>query len=395
MKRRKNILIALALQLLVGPLGLQGAYAQRVSELKFYDVRQLVTEGKAVILGQAEKAADSCGYYYRLPLKLKGAVREELWELGRNGAGVAVRFSTDSKTIGAKWSLTNNFAMSHMAYTGIKGMDLYLYSNGKRGKEWLFAGTAFPNGKNSANIFVRKMEGGKREYMIYLPLYDGVESMAIGIDSTAQLYRPSGALLTEKASLPIIFYGTSVTQGGCVSRPGMAYPAIVSRRLGVQTINLGFSGNGRMDGAMADWIKTLPASAIVIDCLANCTYQTTRDSSDYFIGSIAAANPNVSIYIVNNFEYPQQFILPQNNSDMVQENQLIKSIYLRLKKYGTQLREPSTGKTYSTGPLKNLRFIDVSGQKGEGIQNEDTVDGTHLTDLGSTHFATLLLHHLK
>ena len=78
MKRRKNILIALALQLLVGPLGLQGAYAQRVSELKFYDVRQLVTEGKAVILGQAEKAADSCGYYYRLPLKLKGAVREEL-----------------------------------------------------------------------------------------------------------------------------------------------------------------------------------------------------------------------------------------------------------------------------------------------------------------------------
>ncbi len=369
-------------------LALQNVYAQKASELKYYDVKQLIAEGNAVMIGQAEKSADDSCYYYRLPYKLKGVVRNELWQLGCDGAGIAIRFSTDAQCIGAQWTLTYNFGMSHMAYTGIKGMDLYVLDGDK---DWKFAGTAFPNGKNSNSVFVRKMYGGKKEYMIYLPLYDGVEEMAIGIDSTATLYAPSGSLAEKK--LPVLIYGTSITQGGCVSRPGMAYPAIMSRKLNRPVINLGFSGNGRMDGNMADWIKTIPVSAIVLDCLPNCTYNTTRDSSDYFIGSIAYANPNVPVYLVNNFEYPQQFILPDNNDDMVKENILIKDIYKRLRKYGTEITDPVTGEKYKTGPLKNLRFIDVS--KDKGIGNEDTVDGNHMTDLGTTHFAERLLKFVK
>ena len=148
-----------------------------------------------------------------------------------------------------------------------------------------------------------------------------------------------------------------------------------------------------MDKNMADFIKAIPAAAYVIDCLPNCTYNTTRDSSDYFIGSIAYANPNTPVYLVNNFEYPQQFILPGNNDDMVQENILIKEIYKRLKKHGTTIKDPVTGEEIHTGPLKNLRFIDVSKEKGIG--NEDTVDGNHMTDLGTTHFAARLLKFLK
>lgn len=368
--------------------GLQTAFAQKASELKYYDVKQLIANGEAVMLGQAEKPdADSC-YYYRIPNRLKGTVRKELWELGCDGAGIAIRFSTDAQCIGTKWTLTYNFGMSHMAYTGIKGMDLYVLD---KGKDWKFAGTAFPNGKNSNSVFVRKMYGGKKEYMIYLPLYDGVDNMEIGIDSTATIYAPSGSL--AEGGLPILFYGTSITQGGCVSRPGMAYPAIISRKLDKPVINLGFSGNGRMDGNMADWIKTIPASAYVLDCLPNCTYNTTRDSSDYFIGWIAYSNPNTPVYLVNNFEYPQQFILPGNNDDMVKENILIRDIYKRLKKHGTTLKDPVTGETFQTGPLKNLRFIDVSKKKGIG--NEDTVDGNHMTDLGTTNFSRRLLKHLK
>lgn len=368
--------------------GAQNNYAQKASELKYYDVKQLIAEGHAVMIGQAEKPQNDSCYYYRLPDKLKGVVRKELWELGCDGAGIAIRFSTDAQCIGAKWTLTYNFAMAHMAYTGIKGMDLYVCH---KNKEWKFAGTAFPNGKESSNVFIRKMNGEKREYMIYLPLYDGIEEMAIGIDSTATIYAPAGSLVENK--LPILFYGTSITQGGCVSRPGMAYPSIISRKLHRPVINLGFSGNGRMDRNMADWIKTIAIAAIVIDCLPNCTYATTRDSSDYFIGSIAYANPNVPVYIVNNFEYPKQFILPENNNDMVQENILIKDIYKRLKRHGTTIKNHATGKEFHTGPLKNLRFINVS--KKRGIDNEDTVDGDHMTDLGTSHFATCLLKHLK
>lgn len=419
----------LKVTLILGALVLfsQILFAQKIDELQFFDVKQLIKEGKAVLIGQAEHSDQT--YYYRLPIKLQNVVRKEVWDLGKNSAGIAIRFSTDAQCIGAKWELTNNFGMAHMAATGVKGMDLYVLDtkrnigvskeeikesqnkgtastaqkfkdafeslsndikNAKNkavkyleGKEWKYAGTAFPNGKNSANIFVRKMAEGKREYMIYLPLYDGVESLEIGINKEAKIYSPSDDLVPKyrrvngsKEDLPIVFYGTSVTQGGCATRPGMAYPSIIERATGVETINLGFSGNGRMDANMADFIATIPARAYVIDCLANCTYEQTRDSSEYFITKIAKAHPEADIYMINNYCYPQQFILPQNNSDMEKENALWESIYKKLKKSG----------------YKNLKYIDVS--KWWIIDNEDTVDGTHLTDMGFKHLAEAILRQM-
>ncbi len=440
MKRSLKIFTIAAICIAVMP---QIANAQKVGDLKFYDVKTLIEKGKAVMIGQGTfETTDNC-FYYRLPGRLNGVVRKEVWDLGRDGAGIAIRFSTDSRCIGAKWTLTTNFGMAHMAYTGIKGMDLYVLDvkrnlgaessapkqqkkrqkkatlstkdkfkeaftalgndianmgekvvGAMEGKEWKFAGTAFPNGKNSSNVFVRKMAGGQREYMIYLPLYDGIEEMEIGIDSTAEISAPSGALIPSYKNgtdsgkdLPIVFYGTSVTQGGCASRPGMAYPSIISRALNRETVNLGFSGNGRMDANMADFISTLPASAYVIDCLANCTYETTRDSSSYFISRIAAAHPDIPVYMVNNYRYPQQFILPENNSDMDKENALWRSIFIELSTKGTIL----DGKP--TGPMKNLRYIDVSSENIIG--SEDTVDGTHLTDLGFTHLAKEIMRYLR
>lgn len=376
----------------------QQVVAQKVSELKFFNVKEMINNGTAVMIGQGEHHDST--YFYRLPLRMKGIARKEVWELGCDGAGIAIRFSSDAKCIGAKWNLTYNFGMAHMPYTGIKGLDLYMLdnngvgSNKKNRKKWMFAGTAFPNGKNSSNVFVRKMEGGKKEYLLYLPLYDGIEELEIGIDSTANIYSPSGSLIPKykidnnsKQDLPILFYGTSVTQGGCASRPGMAYPSIIEREIGIETINLGFSGNGRMDANMADFIATIPARAYVIDCLANCTYETTRDSSSYFISTIALAHPNVPIFMVNNYRYPQQFFLPENNSDMVKENALWKEIYRKLSKEGTVIN----GK--ATGPLKNLKFIDVSSE--DIIDNEDSVDGTHLTDMGFTHLARAIIKQLQ
>lgn len=416
--------------------------AQKVDELKFYNVKTLLKNGDAVMIGQGAFETNDACYYYRLPNKLKGVVRKEVWDLGTNSAGIAIRFSSDAKCIGAKWTLTNNFSMMHMAHTGIKGMDLYVLDvkrdlgagtsvaknsdkkqkkavlstkdkfkeafsslgsdlskakdgivSAMEGKEWKFAGTAFPNGKNSANVFIREMAGGKREYMIYLPLYDGIEKLEIGVDSAANISAPSGALIPEyrknpdsKEGLPIVFYGTSVTQGGCASRPGMAYPSIISRTLNTETVNLGFSGNGRMDANMADFISGLPASAYVIDCLANCKYEMTRDSSSYFISRIATAHPETPVYMVTNYHKPAQFILPESNDDLIKENILWKKIFEELSTKGTML----DGKP--TGPMKNLRFIDVSSEYIIG--NEDTVDGTHLTDMGFTHFAKELLRYL-
>ena len=408
----------------------QISYGQKVDDLVFYNVKELIKEGKATMIGQAEHSDDS--YFYRIPKRLNGIVRKEIWDLGQDGAGIAIRFSTDATCIGAKWTLTKNFGMSHMAATGVKGLDLYVLSKkielgsesestkvetkekkrgettkekikdaiksigndikdlhnkaikAMEGKEWKYAGTAFPNGKNSASIFIRKMAGGQKEYLLYLPLYDGIEELEIGIEPTAKIFAPNEIL--NDFSLPAVFYGTSVTQGGCASRPGMAYPSIIERATGVTTINLGFSGNGRMDKNMADFISGINAKAYIIDCLANCTYETTRDSADYFIAKIAITHPDKHIYMVNNYLYPQQFILPENNSDMKKENQLWFEIYERLRKEGTTINGRKTG------PLKNLRFVDVSSSSI--IDNEDTVDGTHLTDKGFSNLAKAILRQI-
>lgn len=352
----------------------QGLAAQKVADLKFTDVQQAAGRGEVVVTGQGFAPAPG-SFFGRLPGRLDSHVRKEVWDLGKNSAGIAVRFRTNSKCIGARWTLLNNFNMAHMAGTGIRGLDLYSYTDG----EWIYAGIAQPNGKESANIFRRGMDGDYRDYILYLPLYDGVTELAIGIDSNAVLERPGvQSLLPGVNGKPVVFYGTSITQGGCVSRPGMACPAIIGRELNKETINLGFSGNGRMDKIMADAIADMEASAIVVDCLPNCNYDIVRDSTEYFIKTIAAADPQRPVYMVSNYCYPYQYLDAAFREELLKEDALWRSLYLKMRKEG----------------LKNIRFVDLSGggnmkKAPAGPDHEGTVDGVHLTDLGSMRLAEI------
>lgn len=364
------------------------AAGQKASELKYCDVRELglpvIGRGFADCIRQNDTVSD--GYYTRLPASMQGKVRKAVWDLGQNSSGIAVRFRSDSKCIGAKWELLNNFGMAHMAATGVKGLDLYALGDDN---QWHFAGTAQPNGKVSSNVFIRKMDGRMREYLIYLPLYDGVTSLEIGIDSTASLLMPENPdLLPLSAENPaegaILVYGTSVTQGGCATRPGMSFTSILERKLHRQTINLGFSGNGRMDGIIAEAIARVPASVYVIDCLANCTYDIIRDSTEYFIRTIAEANPQTPILMLSNYCYPYHWLDAQFREDAAKENALWKEFCDRLRKEG----------------YKNIRYIDLYSdcnmkKSAIGPDREGTVDGVHMTDLGFLRYAETLLPYLE
>ena len=364
------------------------AAGQKASELKYCDVRELglpvIGRGFADCIRQNDTVSD--GYYTRLPASMQGKVRKAVWDLGQNSSGIAVRFRSDSKCIGARWKLLNNFGMAHMAATGVKGLDLYALGDDN---QWHFAGTAQPNGKVSSNVFIRKMDGRMREYLIYLPLYDGVTSLEIGIDSTARIMQPENpSLLPPAAENPaegaILVYGTSVTQGGCATRPGMSFTSILERKLHRQTINLGFSGNGRMDGIIADAIAKVPASVYVIDCLANCTYDIIRDSTEYFIRTIAEANPQTPILMLSNYCYPYHWLDAQFREDAAKENALWKEFCDRLRKEG----------------YKNIRYIDLYSdcnmkKSAIGPDHEGTVDGVHMTDLGFLRYAETLLPYLE
>lgn len=364
------------------------AAGQKASELKYCDVRELglpvIGRGFADCIRENDTVSD--GYYTRLPASMQGKVRKAVWDLGQNSSGIAVRFRSDSKCIGARWKLLNNFGMAHMAATGVKGLDLYALGDDN---QWHFAGTAQPNGKVSSNVFIRKMDGRMREYLIYLPLYDGVTSLEIGIDSTARIMQPENpSLLPPAAENPaegaILVYGTSVTQGGCATRPGMSFTSILERKLHRQTINLGFSGNGRMDGIIAEAIARVPASVYVIDCLANCTYDIIRDSTEYFIRTIAEANPQTPILMLSNYCYPYHWLDAQFREDAAKENALWKEFCDRLRKEG----------------YKNIRYIDLYSdcnmkKSAIGPDHEGTVDGVHMTDLGFLRYAETLLPYLE
>ena len=367
----------------VAVLASANVFAQKASELKYYDVRELglpvLGKGFDDCVRQNDTISD--GYFTRLPADLQGVVRKAVWDLGQNSAGLAIRFRTNSKCIGAEWRPLNNFGMSHMTPTGVRGLDLYALVDG----EWLFVGAGQPNGKKSRNVFIRKMNGEMREYIMYLPLYDGVINLSIGIDSTAVIEKPHVAdLVPSEKNLPIVFYGTSVTQGGCATRPGMAYPSIIERKLHRETVNLGFSGNGRMDKCLGDKIAKIPASMYVIDCLANCTSQIVKDSTEHFIRAIVEANPDVPVLMVSNYCYPYQYLDAQFQIDTPEENAIWKEFAQKFRKEG----------------YKNVRYIDAYA-KGNmkkspiGPDHEVTVDGVHMTDLGFLRFADFLIKYIK
>ena len=149
--------------------------------------------------------------------------------------------------------------MSHMAETGVRGVDLYVLTD----EGWRFAGAGRPKGKTTEATLVGGMDVCDREYMLYLSLYDGVDSLFVGVDENAVIGVPSVSL--PDRSRPVIMYGTSILQGGCASRPGMAHTNIIGRMLGKEVINLGFSGGCRGELCIADAIAELEIAALVME----------------------------------------------------------------------------------------------------------------------------------
>ena len=149
-----------------------------------------------------------------------------------------------------------------MTDAGIKGVDLYE----KRDQNWYYIGTCLPNGKENDQILFEDIERKKREYCLFLPLYDTLIDMRIGLDDDSSI---ENITFQNK---PLVFYGTSITQGGCASRPGLAHTNIISRELGYECINLGFSGNGHLENSVGAIMSDIDASLYVVECMYTVSY---------------------------------------------------------------------------------------------------------------------------
>ncbi len=338
------------------------------------DSLKFITIDSLMILGQGYDQA--IVKYGRLPKAMEEDFRPELKFLSTNSAGIAVRFRTNSSTLSVKWTLIHNYNMDHMAATGVRGVDLYTYLDDR----WHYLGTARPrsSGKENVSSIISNMTSQNREYLVYLPLYDGVESLEIGVEQSSTITLPqSNQLVKSESKKPIVFYGTSITQGGCASRPGMAYPSILSRMLNRETINLGFSGNGRMDFAMAKAIAQIDCDAVVLDCLPNTTAQSLRDSADIFISYLIEKMPDVKFFMVENPNFPYLVADSKTKMALEEENGVWRELFAKYTKEGRA----------------NIFYI--RGDSLIGEDGESTVDGIHFTDLGFYRYANQLFNYVK
>ena len=201
----------------------------------------------------------------RLPDRAEKIARKPVWDLSGNSAGLAIHFYSNAEKIEIRYGVTGSHAMNHMPATGKSGVDLYaIDSDGK----WRMATDRFNFGDTITYTFNNLSQSRYHkhgfEYRLFLPLYNSVKWMEIGVPDSAELkFIP---VLKEK---PIVVYGTSIAQGGCASRPGMAWTNILSRKLDYPVINLAFSGNGPLEKELVDLIDEIDASLYIFDCLPN------------------------------------------------------------------------------------------------------------------------------
>ena len=313
--------------------------------------------------------------YTRLPQQYMDSCREDQQWLYNHSSGIAVRFATNSKRIAAQYNLKNNFHMQHMAMTGIKGTDLY-YLNEERGV-WEYVNTARPQEKNfkadsiQSKVYVEHLDGEMHEYMLYLPLYDGVNWVQIGVDSTAQLIQPQ--VENPRKMGKIVLYGTSIQQGGCASRVGMVPSAMIQREYNLECVNLATSGQARMDFYIAEALASIEdAICYVIDPVPNCTKDRCDTATYDFIKILRTLRPEVPIIMVEGLMYPYTRHSSYHAEYLPQKNEGFRRGY----------------ELHKAENPKGLYYMTHDGQTGPEM--EGTVDGVHLTDYGFRAYADIL-----
>ncbi len=328
----------------------------------WHDLKDLTIEGKGF--------ADTNDFYDRLPTHAKGKVPDSVWNLSKDSAGICARFTSDARRFHARWTLRKeSLAMSHMAATGVSGLDLYVRVDGEW--RWLAVGRPAQFPVNEVELCSGLPEG-TREYLLYLPLYNGVTEVAVGV--------PEGAVLAAapvRRELPVVFYGTSITQGGCASRTGTCHTAFLGRWLDWPVINLGFSGSGRMEREVAELLAEIEAALYVIDCSPNMNGELLSERAPELVRVLRTARPETPIVLVEDRTYAASFM----HSGQAQTNSGNRAALQ--KAYADLLAEGIGGLHY------------LKGDGLLGADGEDTVDGSHPTDLGFKRHADAFYPLLK
>src|ERR1035438_4534117 len=254
-------------------------------ELEWVDAKKLTVEG----LGFKDVKLP----YDRLPGRAEGVVPPAVWNLSRDSAGALVRFTAATTEIHARWTVTNkNLAGANITAIASSGLDLYAKTDAGK---WRWLGVGQPKFPDTTASLVNGIPATERESMVYLPLRNGVTSLEFGVPKGATI-KPGPARVA--GSNPIVFYGTSITHGIGASRAGMTHVAMLGRTFNREVINLGFSGNGRMEPEVVKFVAELDPAVFVLDCLPNMGPKDVTERTVPGVKMLREAHPNTPILLV-------------------------------------------------------------------------------------------------
>lgn len=367
MKNKNTIPIILLLVILL--ISINGHSHNSTTEEKIpHEVFNEVDTSGIVWLDPREEPFSLSGFewikqdniYRRLPVQPDWEISEAIDYIANYTAGGQVRFITDSKTIHIKVQYRVKSGKDYVLPSGKNGFDLYV----KNGEELSYVkATKFAGDSVNfkSELFVSKNRQF-REFTLNFPLYNEVELLQVGIEEKAVVKAPPVFSLPGK----IVIYGTSITQGGSVSRPGMLYSNMLSRKLDAQFINLGFSGNGKGEPELARLINQIKdISLIILDYEANAN-ETIQGNIGSFIKIIREERPNVPILLMSKIRYVRETDGSDNYKRLLSNRDFQKKLVHKEREAGD----------------KNIYFLDGSEILGEDYF-ECFVDGVHPTDLGA------------
>ncbi len=297
--------------------------------------------------------------FCRLPQALIPRANDGVKSLAWHTSGAMIRFQTDSCTIGLQAKLRSGGDMSHMSRSGSGGFDLY---EGSGVKKVFRSNLKHEHGSTLiSGLFQRNLPRAMREWTIYLPLYNGVQELMLGLDPDSSVHAPT-PFRHEK---PVLFYGSSITQGGCSSRPGNSYPAIIARRLDANFINWGFSGSGRGEPVMAETVATLDLGAFVLDYDHNApTPEHLAATHASFFRIVRDARPDLPVIFVSKPDF--------RGTDICRKRRdIIRTTYEAAKAAGD----------------RHVHFVDGETLFGNSERDLCTVDGVHPNDIGFLRMA--------
>ena len=340
----KKILFAILCLIVSGPL-----FAGD-SDFVYTDATSLSVCGKLT--------EDTFEPFSRLPLDLKDQISGTVWKLGRNSAGIFIRFSSDAGRFSFKWKSTFGKSLPNITGIATRGMALYVLDKGK----WVFLCSQKPGRvkEESVSSFSSSyLKGKPTEYMLYLSLYDGVQDLRIGVPEGCTI-SPS-TLNSPRMEKPVIIYGTSILQGASASHPGMCGTAQLSRRLDRQVINLGFSGNCKLEEPMARYLASYQSPGMYVLDNWNGKAEIGEKRLEKFIRILLEAHPDTPVLVASRPLNPNARFDEKARYEFDSKNDVAVAVVKKLRKEGH----------------RNVKCFApyVLGEENDGYS-----DGIHFTD---------------